>query len=84
MALSQSRRSKSPAFCLCCSKALGQLKPRVFHSAATAALTWYKQNATNLNAMPCQLGIEKQDAGVSQSTTAEEKNKNLFKLHDSL
>ena len=34
--------------------------------------------------MPYQLGIEKKDAGVSQSTTAEEKNKNLFKLHDSL
>jgi hypothetical protein len=70
MALSQSRRSKSPAFCLCCSNALGQLKPRVFHRAATAALTWYKQNATNLNVMETR---HQKTRFWSHLTTVEEK-----------
>lgn len=41
MALSQSRTSSSPAFCLCCSNEAGQFKPRVFERAETAALTWW-------------------------------------------
>lgn len=41
IALSQSRTSRSPVFCLCCSKEAGQFNPRVFERAETAALTWW-------------------------------------------
>lgn len=44
IALSQSSRSNSPVLWRLCSNELGQFKPRVFHSAETAALIYNHVN----------------------------------------